>query len=129
MQDEFPSDGRFRLLVLASKDLLDPKGVSATTLATICEKMVPSFTPGVLEVVVLHPLEPHSFEWTDIPATVKDVAEMQFHCADAAAYGAYGVNPAGGALVVVRPDGYIGTIGHLNDLAKIEGYLKRCLRP
>ena len=127
-QDEFPSNGRFRVLVLASMDLLDPSGVSAKTLTTVCEKILPSFTSGVLEVVVLHPLELHSFEWTDVPASVKSVAEMQFHCADATAYAAYGVDQARGGTAVIRPDGYVGTIGHLDDLGKVEGYLKRCLQ-
>ena len=114
--------------MLASKDLLGPKGVSATTLDTICGNRLSRFTPGLLEVVVLHPLEPHSLEWTDIPASVKDVAEMQFHWADATAYAAYRVDEAKGAIAVVRPDGYVGMIAHLDDLVKIESYLTRCLQ-
>ena len=31
-------------------------------------------------------------------------------------------------MAVVRPDGYVGTIAHLDDLVKIKSYLTRCLQ-
>lgn len=44
------------------------------------------------------------------------------------AFKIYGVDPKKGAVAVVRPDGYIGTIAELKDMKQIEGFLKRCLR-
>jgi hypothetical protein len=44
------------------------------------------------------------------------------------AYSIYGVNPAQGALVVVRPDGYVGVVACLGDVERAGGYLKQCIR-
>jgi phenol 2-monooxygenase len=44
------------------------------------------------------------------------------------AYKVYGVDPKKGAVAVVRPDGYIGTIAELKDAERIGEFLKRCLR-
>lgn len=41
------------------------------------------------------------------------------------AYRIYGVDPAHGALVVVRPDGYVGLITELSDIARVDTYLSR----
>jgi phenol 2-monooxygenase len=44
------------------------------------------------------------------------------------AYKVCGVDPKKGAVAVVRPDGYIGTIAELKDTERIGEFLKRCLR-
>ena len=43
-------------------------------------------------------------------------------------YKTYGVHPERGAIAVVRPDGYIGTIAELKDTARVKTYLRGCLR-
>ena len=43
------------------------------------------------------------------------------------AYAVYRLNPAQGALAVVRPDGYIGVVGTLTDLDRIDRYLEGCI--
>jgi hypothetical protein len=55
---------------------------------------------------------------------------MRFHDGSALddAYAIYGVDPARGALAVIRPDGYVGVVAHLDDVAQVEEYLKRCIR-
>lgn len=72
--------------------------------------------------MVLYALGLHSFGWSDIPIGVKTVADMRFRYANAVAYTAYSLDPAGDAMVVVRPHGYVGTIAHLHDCGKIEGH-------
>lgn len=44
------------------------------------------------------------------------------------AYKIFGVAHEKGAIAVVRPDGYIGTIAGLGDVERVRQYLKRCLR-
>lgn len=44
------------------------------------------------------------------------------------AYDVYGVSKDKGAVVVVRPDGYVGTIGHLGSYQTVDSYFKRTLR-
>ena len=128
LHDDLLSNGRFRVIILASNDLLDLAGISTSTLTGLCDRVLPQYPPKVIELVVLQPLGLHSFEWVDIPACVKNEAEMRFHVADATSYATYGVDPAVGAMVVVRPDGHIGTIAHLGDIEKVDGYLRRCVK-
>jgi hypothetical protein len=60
---------------------------------------------------------------------VKKRAEMRFYDGPALddAYGIYGVDPAQGVLVVVRPDGYVDFVTCLGDVYRVDGYLKQCI--
>ncbi|OJD12178.1 hypothetical protein AJ78_07190 [Emergomyces pasteurianus Ep9510] len=127
-QDEFPSDGRFRVLIFTSDDLLkNPGGVSAASLNQICQEVVPAFIPKTVELVVFTPFGSFAFEWPDIPSVIKEELEMRLHYLDPEGYAAYGVDMKLGAIVVIRPDGCVGTIAKLDDTQKISSYLKRCL--
>jgi hypothetical protein len=44
------------------------------------------------------------------------------------AYSIYGVDPAHGALAVIRPDGYVGVVAQLDDVKQVEEYLQACIR-
>ncbi len=128
MISDFPSNGRFRILVFASQDLTSANGTSSRALTTICDNILPRFPQGTLELVILHPFIQRIFEWTDIPACVKEISEMRLHGPiDDKLYSTYGVDEGKGALVVVRPDGYVGTISLLADTARVEVYLRQCL--
>jgi len=61
---------------------------------------------------------------------VKEHAEMRFYNTTELenVYAVYGVNPERGALAVVRPDGYIGTIAELEDTDRVRSYMKGCVR-
>ncbi|KAJ5640722.1 hypothetical protein N7528_000347 [Penicillium herquei] len=129
LQDDLISTGRFRILCLASSDLLDPQGVSAQSLTAI-GSMIPQFPPSVLEQIVIHPRLSREFSWNDIPAEVKEYSEMSFYSGYELddVYATYGVDPAKGALAIVRPDGYIGVISELGDVERVEKYLKTLIR-
>lgn len=127
-ESDFPSNGRFRILVFSALDLLDPHGNSSPTLKIICSSIIPTFPQDVVELVVIHPFSNRIFEWDDIPTCVKDFAEMKFHGPeDEELYDMYGVDRNKGAIIVVRPDGYIGAISHLTDPAQVNTYLSQCL--
>jgi phenol 2-monooxygenase len=127
---DFPSTGRFRILCLTSTDLLDPLGTSAQALSTIGSSLLPPFPQSLIEQVVVHPRLARSFEWKDLPVVLKQHSEMRFYSGYEIedVYGIYGVDPAQGALAVVRPDGYVGVIARLDDLGRVERYLENCLR-
>lgn len=78
---------------------------------------------------MLHPLVKKRFEWTDLPACTKKMAEMRFHgLADKEdAYEVYGVSREQGAIVTVRPDGYVGMLGSLSAVDEVEAYFRGCL--
>lgn len=126
---DIPSTGRFRILCLTSTDLLDRSSISVQTLeeVTLLEAQFPK---SVIEQIILHPQLHRSFEWNDVPMCVKQQAEMRFYDGSALddAYSIYGVDPVQGALVVVRPDGYVGVVACLGDVQKVDRYLKQCIR-
>ncbi|KAJ5620588.1 hypothetical protein N7510_004572 [Penicillium lagena] len=129
IHDDTPSTGRFRILSLTSTDLLDRNSVSAQALDATT-RLAAQFPPTIIEQIVLHPRLHRSFQWDDIPACVKQQAEMRFYDGLALddAYRIYGVDPARGALAVIRPDGYVGVVARLDNVAKLDEYLKRCIR-
>lgn len=130
MDLDFLSTGRFRILCLTSADLLDPKGTSAQTLTTIGSKVLPRFPASVIEQVVVHPRVGKTFTWRDVPKELKTHSEMRFHSGYEMddVYKVYGVDPTRGALAVIRPDGYVGTVAALDDVKRVETYLETCLR-
>lgn len=127
---DFPSTGRFRILCLTSSDLLEPEGTSAKTLNTIGASIISRFPESLIEQVVVHPRVSRDFVWQDLPRELKNHSEMRFYSGYEMddVYKIYGVNPAEGALAVVRPDGYVGVTAELGDVNRIEKYLERCLR-
>ncbi|PLB49300.1 putative phenol monooxygenase [Aspergillus steynii IBT 23096] len=124
------STGRFRILCLTSSDILDADGVSAKTLTALGSTVLPRFPPSVVEQVVIHPRLSKTFTWRDVPAELKKYSEMRFHDGSAIddAYKIYGVDQDRGALAVIRPDGYVGTVAALEDVGRVERYLQQCLR-
>ncbi|KAJ1713632.1 phenol monooxygenase [Aspergillus flavus] len=120
LQDDFLSTGRFRILCLTSSDLLDPQGTSAKSLTTLGTSVLPHFPASTLEQVVVHPRLDKTFTWRDVPQELKQHSEMRFHSGYEIddIYAVYGVDPAQGALAVIRPDGYVGTIAALDDFTE-----------
>ncbi|PYH46041.1 putative phenol monooxygenase [Aspergillus saccharolyticus JOP 1030-1] len=130
LHDDIPSTGRFRLLVLTSTDLLDPTGISATTLRALGSAVLPKYPASVIEQIVIHPrLAREFFTWRDTPDELKQYSEMRFYSGYELedVYGVYGVDPAQGAMAVVRPDGYVGTVAALGDVWRVDGFLGGCL--
>ncbi|KAJ5947865.1 hypothetical protein N7466_000880 [Penicillium verhagenii] len=129
IHDDMPSTARFRLLTLTSTDLLDRNSTSAETLTRVSQ-LVSQFPAFVIEQIVLHPMLHRPFEWDEVPACLKQDAEMRFYdgCSLEDAYSIYGVDPAKGALVVIRPDGYVGMVVRLAEVGRVEEYLKGCIR-
>ncbi|KMP09391.1 phenol 2-monooxygenase [Coccidioides immitis RMSCC 2394] len=132
LQDDFPSTGRFRILCFASNDLLNPNGVSAKAFTGIGE-LLSKFPQQLIELVGLYPSQLSEFSWQDIPAAIKQHAEMRFHSSSTGApasedaYKIYGVSPEKGAVAVIRPDGYVGAIAPLTGLKRLEEYLSRSI--
>ncbi|KAJ5980545.1 hypothetical protein N7481_007843 [Penicillium waksmanii] len=125
LQDDFASTGRFRILCLTSTDILDPHGVSAKTLSSL-GRAIARFPQSVIEQVVIHPRLDRDFMWNDIPNEVKQYSEMSFYSGHELddVYKTYGVDIAKGALAVVRPDGYVGTVVALEDAERVERFLE-----
>ncbi|KAK2743364.1 hypothetical protein FQN55_007299 [Onygenales sp. PD_40] len=134
LHDDIPSTARIRLLLLTSTDLLSPTGSSATAMKYLTTRLLSSsiFPPSILELVVLHPHLMRNFLWEDVPKELKEHAEMRFYDGFALqdVYKTYGVPVDKGAVAVIRPDGYVGVVGGLEDegVGRVEGYLRGLLR-
>lgn len=91
--------------------------------------IISKYPEGVIDLIVIHPLQ-QRFEWVDIPQSVKQLAEMRTYgiVKEKDAYDLYGVSKAEGAVSIVRPDGYVGTISRLASFHVVEEYFKRTLR-
>ncbi|KAI5290563.1 hypothetical protein KEM54_001173 [Ascosphaera aggregata] len=129
IQDDFPSNGRFRILCLTSDDVLDCNGTSSRAINALNADILETFPSTLLELVVLHPQLPRTFHWHEINPIIKQRAEMTFHGPLDDAYTIYGVSPKTGALPVIRPDGYIGVLATLDDTERVKSYIARCIRP
>lgn len=68
--------------------------------------------------------------WNDVPKELKQYSEMSFYSGYELddVYSTFGVDPARGALAIVRPDGYIGIVAELGDVKRVEQYLKTLIR-
>lgn len=108
--------------------MIGPNSVSSRSVEVVCNDTIPIFPEDTVELVAVHPFQQRSFEWADLPACLFQTAEMKFHGpADDDIYKIYGISEDQGALIVVRPDGYIGCASALEDVTKIDEYLGRCL--
>ncbi|EEA25432.1 hypothetical protein TMatcc_006344 [Talaromyces marneffei ATCC 18224] len=138
LHDEFLSTGRYRILVFATHDLVDRQkettnhsgqSLSAQALETICRDIIPAYPKDTIELVVLHPFHTRDFEWDQMPDCLKEFAEMSFHgpMGPDALHEIYGVNEDIGAVVAVRPDGYVGAVKSLTDARSLGAYFDNCL--
>ncbi|OBT41567.1 hypothetical protein VE00_09161 [Pseudogymnoascus sp. WSF 3629] len=127
LQDELSSIGRYRILVFTARDLACTGSSSADCLVQLCDSIMPQYPAGVLELLILYPPRENRFEWVDLPKCVKRDAEMRTFGANEEVYNKYGVDTTRGAVVVVRPDGYVGTICAIEDDEGLTSYLDDCL--
>ena len=89
---------------------------------------MPKFLDDTVELVAVHPIKNSELEWNDLPQCLKRNAEMRFYGLGIDdAYRIYGASEHEGAIAVVRPDGYIGTITPLHKPEEVRMYLEDCL--
>ncbi|KAJ5135500.1 uncharacterized protein N7515_004778 [Penicillium bovifimosum] len=145
------SDGRFRILVLAG-DVLNPMQkrrveILGQVLAGKSELgaspldryvTVPGRFKSLVDVFTVHTSPWKEVEFFDFPEALRPFDQFQGwayskiwcdgpcdvdrYC-DGAAYEKWGVDRVLGALVVIRPDQYIGWVGELGDVAELTQYL------
>ncbi|PSK34046.1 Ubiquinone biosynthesis monooxygenase COQ6, mitochondrial [Elsinoe australis] len=75
---------------------------------------------------LLHPMRPNYMGWDYNKVFVDDAS---YHDGHGEAYKNYGVDPVKGCVVAVRPDGYTGFIGELEDVEGLSNYFAGCLLP
>lgn len=122
LHEDFPSDGRYRVLVLAEQAF--PQGRSKAAIEQVCT-LTQKFKKGLVEAVFLQPNKGANLSWDNMPVGLKAQAEMRLHHADGKVYDTYGVSSEDGAIALVRPDGIVAVTAKLDDVKLIEEVLQR----
>lgn len=123
IHDDFPSDGKYRILLLAASDF--PKGASGSAVNEVCN-LAKTYS-GLVEEVILQPHSEGMFDWPDLPPILKEQAEMRLHIASKEVYDTYAVDVGNGAIALIRPDGVVCITTSLQTVADIEKMLQRLL--
>ncbi|PWY67950.1 hypothetical protein BO70DRAFT_345250 [Aspergillus heteromorphus CBS 117.55] len=131
LHDELIPDGRWKVVLFASTDLLRTDGRSATALASLYEEVIPAFVAGVLVGVTILPATVHAagatdtatdvptndLDWRSLPDCVKREAEMKTFIAPRSTYDLYGIEMADGAVMLMRPDGVVSMLVGLDEVS------------
>ncbi|KAI5780854.1 FAD binding domain-containing protein [Geopyxis carbonaria] len=134
-QDLMPSDGRWRLVVFAGDIRTPTLKASIAALGPRVEKLVATYGEKTLHVLTCHAAPREEVELSDFPRGLRREHEYwsvyvdapSYHEGDAKAYENYGVGKETGALVVVRPDGYVSVVCGLGEVEVVERFLEGCL--
>ncbi|GAA5910203.1 hypothetical protein JCM6882_001771 [Rhodosporidiobolus microsporus] len=142
-----PYTGAYRLLVFAGDIKEEKAKARLQNLADYLdgpESVVSKYTPSnlprwsIIDPVTIHCAERTAVELYDLPQpsifhphNYKRVYcdGPSYHRGDGKAYEAYGVSKEEGAIVVVRPDQYVGLIVGLDDFDSLDAYFAQILLP
>ncbi|PCH36409.1 thioredoxin-like protein [Wolfiporia cocos MD-104 SS10] len=130
IHDMLPADGRFGVAVFA--------GDADTHLATLAHSLDTLLrrhadqrggVAAVFNVFTVLARSKDDVNYTDVPELLRphwskvllDDTDM-FGRSGGGGYDAYGIDRARGAVVIVRPDGFVGTVAPLEDLSEIDEY-------
>ncbi|KAK9459737.1 FAD binding domain-containing protein [Lipomyces oligophaga] len=133
LSDLMPSDGRWRIVYFAG-DFKDNMALTDTMTDIAAyldskDSLIKRFTPqgaksdSVIEIILIHASPRTAVEWTEFPQAFRPkdnygredfwkiyVDDESHHNGHGHAYKKYGIDPKKGALIVVRPDGYVSAV-------------------
>ncbi|EJF56268.1 hypothetical protein DICSQDRAFT_113295 [Dichomitus squalens LYAD-421 SS1] len=143
IQDLLPADTRFKILVFAGNLSIDKDKVKLQTLAAALDKpenFLKRYGRGdvekweVFDVLCFSSAKQDQVDYLDFPEFFRphysrvflDDEDMHGR-SGGGGYAKYGVDQSAGAIVVVRPDGYVGTIASLDGVDFINTYFAALL--
>ncbi|KIP05547.1 hypothetical protein PHLGIDRAFT_91984 [Phlebiopsis gigantea 11061_1 CR5-6] len=131
IQDLLPADTRFKLLVFAGDTTDAAQLARVRALATALEDGVYGRFGGaaVFDVMAVCAATKEKVNYTDLPAIFRthwskvllDDTDM-YQRSGGNGYEKYGIDKTKGAVVVVRPDGYVGTVAPYESIDDIRDY-------
>ncbi|TFL06962.1 FAD binding domain-containing protein [Pterulicium gracile] len=134
LQDECPSDGRFKILVFTG-DLTDSaqaeRVATAATALAGPQGLLRSFPDfeGMFDILPIVKGVERKTPYTRVPSELWShwskvfVDEPSRQDAEAGiCYESFGISPEKGAIVVVRPDAHVGIAAHLDAVKDVEAY-------
>ncbi|PSR71348.1 hypothetical protein PHLCEN_2v12777 [Hermanssonia centrifuga] len=142
LQDLLPADSRFKIVVFVG-DISDvSQGERVRTLGTELaapEGFVKRFGgtshDTVFDVLSISSATKNKVNYTDLPVALRthwskvllDDTDM-FARVGGKGYETYGIDPLRGAMVIVRPDGYVGMVASLENTATIGQYFSSFMK-
>ncbi|CAL1708745.1 unnamed protein product [Somion occarium] len=129
VQDLCLSNGRFKLFVFTGDVLSADDIQSLNKLTTDLDALLSELPKGLLEVFSIIKAKDDAITYMDVPQTLRPhwtSIHFDGH-ASGPVYDAYGINREG-ALVVFRPDGYVGTITPLGEVELVRQYFRQFLK-
>lgn len=154
LHDSIPSDGRWRILIFIgdcsrnaslSKQMNDIGAYLNSE-----ESFIKRYTSSkenidkVIEVLLIHASDIHSIEWNDFPPAFRprnpdhrmDYWEIysdngSLHYDSGNAYAKYGIDKDVGAMLVLRPDGYVSKVAtpDLEGIQEVAVFFERFMIP
>ncbi|KII85917.1 hypothetical protein PLICRDRAFT_115229 [Plicaturopsis crispa FD-325 SS-3] len=134
IQDLLPADTRFKVLVFAGDITNSAQRQKVCAAADAMSKSGAfldshSTKRAMFDVMAISAGRKEDVSYTDLPELFRphwskvlvDDTDMQ-GTSGGNGYAAYGIDPATGAVVVVRPDGYVGTVSPLDRVQDLEAY-------
>ncbi|KAJ6527276.1 FAD binding domain-containing protein [Mycena vulgaris] len=124
LQDLLPSDTRFKLLVFAGDVIPQRDEALVATIGGLKARF-----GRAVDIISILSSRGRDFVVMDLPAVLRphwskvlcDERDMR-GAVGGNAYAAFGINTHAGAIVCVRPDGYVGMVAPLNEAASIGTY-------
>jgi len=141
LHDLLPADSRFKVLVFAGdvgkKDQLARVHKLASEIAgeNGFLKKYDNGTNSMFDVLSICNTKKEDVNYTDLPEAFRphwskvllDDTDM-FKRAGGGGYERYGVDPERGAVIVVRPDGYVGIVAPYENVEDLEAYFEPFLK-
>ncbi|EHL02901.1 putative Phenol 2-monooxygenase [Glarea lozoyensis 74030] len=141
-QERLKSDGRWRLILFAGNISNPPQMTRITNLCANLSPIIKRYTPAAqpidsrIEILTLHSAPRASTELFSFPELLRPLSDEgwdywkifvddeSYHEGHGRAYEGYGADAERGCLVVVRPDGYVGWEGEIEDIEDIGRYFE-----
>jgi phenol 2-monooxygenase len=127
MQDVLAIDGKFHIVMFASRSFKGPNSVLWTAMERVRTEFAPRYPRGSAQGLIVLPEVEENVDWSIFPEVVRERIEMEVLCASDGTYAFYGIDPEEGAMVIVRPDQFVGTIVGPGDVDKMLAYFDRVL--
>lgn len=131
IHDDLVTSGRYRIIAALPTAFKTNPASFSPIITQLAETLPGRFPAGVVETVVVFPGERGALEWSDLPACVKERSEwLLLGDHYGTLYETWGIDEGAGAVVVVRPDGYVGAVspGVEGAEARVGAYLEGVLR-
>ncbi|KAK6453731.1 phenol 2-monooxygenase [Scheffersomyces xylosifermentans] len=153
--DRLLSDGRFRVLIFPGDVKAHPENLETLNkfdaYLQAKDHFSKKYTPvnaldnSVIDVITIHATNRHDVEIFDFPEFTRPVdfkgrrdywrlysgVGPTYHEGDVDAYEAYGIDKKKGAIIIVRPDGYVSKVTEYNlgGLDEVGNYFERFMIP